>query len=59
MNRNKVFKRIAKKGKSTIGWFFGFKLHLIVNDSEEILSFTITSGNVDDRSPVSYLAKEL
>jgi len=59
MNRNKVFRGIAKKGKSTIGWFFGFKLHLIVNDSGEILSITITSGNVDDRTPVPYLAKEL
>jgi len=39
---NKVFKNIAKKEKSTIGWFFGFKLHLIVNDNGEILSFQIT-----------------
>ncbi len=59
MGRNKVFKDIAKKGKSTIGWFFGFKLHLIINDIGEILAFTITSGNVDDRKPLPQLAKEL
>lgn len=47
--QNKVFDGIAAKGKSTMGWFFGFKLHLIINDRGEILSFVITRGNVDDR----------
>lgn len=59
MSNNRVFKGIAKKGKSSIGWFFGFKLHLIVNDSGEILAFTITPGNVDDRKPVPQLAQNL
>lgn len=56
---NKVFKNIAKKGKSTIGWFFGFKLHLIVNENGEILSFQITPGNVSDIHPVKILTKGL
>ncbi len=47
--RNKVFKGLAERGKSTMGWFFGFKLHLIINDKGEILSFYLTKGNVDDR----------
>lgn len=47
--QNKVFREIAMKGKSTMGWFFGFKLHLIINDKGEILSFYLTKGNVDDR----------
>jgi hypothetical protein len=47
--QNKVFAGIAEKGKSTLGWFFGFKLHLIINDKGEILSFCLTKGNVDDR----------
>ena len=51
--RNKVFNGIATKGKSTIGWFFGFKLHIIINDKGEILSFVITQGNVDDREPLN------
>jgi hypothetical protein len=49
---NKVFKGIAQKGKSTIGWFFGFKLHLVINDKGEILEFMLTQGNVDDREPL-------
>jgi hypothetical protein len=50
---NKVFDGMATKGKSTLGWFFGFKLHIIINDKGEILSFVITQGNVDDRHPLS------
>ena len=49
IKRNKTFKGIAEVGKSTMGWFFGFKLHLIINDKGEILSFYLTKGNVDDR----------
>lgn len=48
--QHKVFKGIAEKGKSTMGWFFGFKLHLIINDRGELLSFYLTKGNVDDRN---------
>lgn len=49
---NKVFKDIARTGKSTMGWFYGFKLHLIVNEKGDILNFLITQGNVDDREPL-------
>lgn len=56
---NKVFKGFAKKGKSTIGWFFGFKLHLVVNDQGELLSIKLTAANVDDRKPVPSLTKGL
>lgn len=48
--QHRVFKGIAAKGKSTMGWFFGFKLHLIINDKGELLSFYLTKGNVDDRN---------
>jgi hypothetical protein len=41
IQRNKVFKGLAKRGKTTAGWFFGFKLHLIINDTDEISSFSI------------------
>ena len=50
--RNKVFKGIATTSKSTMGWFHGFKLHLVINDKGEILNFTITQANVDDRRPL-------
>lgn len=49
---HKVFAGIAQRGKSTMGYFFGFKLHLVVNDKGEILNFVITPGNVDDREPL-------
>jgi len=49
---HKVFDGIAQRGKSTMGYFFGFKLHLVVNEKGEILNFVITPGNVDDREPL-------
>jgi hypothetical protein len=49
---NKVFRDFAQRGKSSMGWFFGFKLHIIVNDKGELLNFAITQGNVDDREPL-------
>jgi hypothetical protein len=52
INRNKVFRGIANTGKSTMGWFHGFKLHIIINDKGEILSFTITQASEDDREPL-------
>jgi hypothetical protein len=59
ISRNRVFRGLAAMGKTTIGWFFGFKLHLVVNDRGELLSFMLTPGNVDDRAPVPSLAKKL
>jgi hypothetical protein len=42
-----------------VGWFFGFKLHLVINDRGELLSFALTPGNADDRSRVDQLTREL
>lgn len=52
ITQNKVFKEIATMGKSTMGWFYGFKLHIIINDKGELLDFVITQANVDDRAPL-------
>ena len=49
---NKVFKDIANTGRSTMGWFYGFKLHIVVNDKGELLDFVITQANEDDRAPL-------
>ena len=57
--RNKVFKGLASRGKSSLGWFFGFKLHLIVNQVGELLAFKVTTGNVNDRTPVKNLCQGL
>ena len=52
IKRNKVFKGMAEVGKSTMGWFYGFKLHIVINDRGEILNFAVTQANVDDREPL-------
>lgn len=56
---NRVFKKLAAKGKSSMGWFFGFKLHLIINELGEIIAFKVTKGNVDDRVPVEKISTGL
>lgn len=55
----KVFAGLVARGKTSTGWFFGFKLHLVVNNCGEIVQFCITYGNVDDRKPVPRLVKQL
>jgi len=57
--RNKVFKGLAKSGKSSMGFFYGFKLHLIINEKGDIIALKMTKGNVDDRTPVPDLTKNL
>ncbi|MCL4303371.1 MAG: IS982 family transposase [Anaerolineae bacterium] len=57
--RHKVFADLAERGKSSLGWFYGFKLHLIVDDQGELLAVGLTPGNVEDRKPVPRLAKKL
>ena len=57
--QNKVFKGLAARGKSTMGWFFGFKLYILINNKGELLAVHITKGNVDDRRPLDKLTKGL
>jgi hypothetical protein len=59
IHSHRVFKQIARRGKTSMGWFYGFKLHLVVNDRGELLAFRITPGNVDDRQPVAGLTAGL
>ena len=49
---HKVLKDLATKGQYSIGWFFGLKLHFIINDKGEILDFVLTPGNIDERQPL-------
>jgi len=57
--RNKVFRGLSGWGKSSVDWYFGFKLHLIINEQGELLAFQVTPGNIDDRKPVPTLAQNL
>lgn len=49
---HKTFKNIATRGHCSLGFFYGFKLHIIINDRGEILNFCMTKANVDDRIPL-------
>ena len=59
IHSHKVFAECARRGKTSVDWFFGFKLHLVINDRGELLSLRLTPGNVDDRRPVPELVREL
>ena len=57
MSRNKTFRHYAKKSKTSTGWFFCFKLHLVINELGEIVRYKITTGDVADNN--HELLKEL
>lgn len=59
ISSHKVFKLLARRGKTSMGWFYGFKLHLVINDSGQILDFTLTQGNVDDRTVVPQILRDV
>ncbi len=50
--RHRVFQGVAQRGKTNTGWFYGFKLHLVINNCGELLAVKLTSGNKDERHPV-------
>ncbi|MDJ0719000.1 MAG: IS982 family transposase, partial [Prochloraceae cyanobacterium] len=56
---HQVFEGLVGWGKNSVGWHYGFKLHLIINERGELLAFKLTSGNTDDRKPVPDLTKDL
>lgn len=59
IHQNKTFDGIAQRGHTSMGFFYGFKLHLTVNDRGEPLSFCFSKGNMNDRKPMRYLTKNL
>jgi hypothetical protein len=59
IGQHRVFATDARRGKTSMGWFYGFKLHLAVNDLGELLACCLTPGNVDDRKPVASMVKHL
>ncbi len=59
ISQHRVFATDARRGKTSMGWFYGFKLHLAVNDRGDLLACCLTPGNVDDRQPVPQMVKRL
>ena len=50
--QQRVFRGLAQRGKTSLGWFYGFKLHIVVNHQGDLLACHVTPGNTDDRRPV-------
>ena len=59
IKRHKTFSGLAERGKTSMGWFFGLKLHLVFNHLNEIVAFKLTPGNVADVTPVETLTTGL
>jgi IS5 family transposase len=59
ISRHKVFKGLAERGMSSTGWYYGFKLHLVINPKGEIIAAKFTAGNIDDRKALYAMKKEL
>ncbi|MBL1265789.1 IS982 family transposase [Candidatus Methylomicrobium oryzae] len=59
IRRHQVFKGLAQRGKTSMGWFYGFKLHAIINSKGELIRLKLTPGNVDDRRPIPELCQGL
>jgi Transposase DDE domain len=59
IHSHQVFAGLAQRGKGSRGWFYGFKLHLVINEQGELLGLTLTPGQVDDRRPVRKLVRHL
>ncbi len=59
ISQHRVFDNLAARGKTSVDWFFGFKLHLVVNEQRRLLNLQLTPGNVDDRKPVPDLLKSV
>ena len=57
--RHKTFEDVAEYGRSSVGWFFGLKLHLVTNDKGELIAFKITRGNQNDGKEASSILKTL
>ena len=57
--RHKVFAGVAARCQTSMGRFYGFKLHLVVNDRGALLACQLTPSNVDDRQPVPLLTRDL
>jgi len=50
IKRNRTFEGIAERGKSTMGWFYGFKLHIAITETGELCGANLSKGNIDDRN---------
>ena len=59
IDRHRVFAGLAGRGKTSLGWFFGFKLHWVFNHQRQIVALKLTPGTVNDTTPVPQLTRDL
>lgn len=59
IHSHRVFEGRAERGKTSTGWFFGFKLHLVINSKGDLLRLRLTPGNTDDRKPIPEMCEGL
>lgn len=56
---HKTFESIAEFGRTSVGWFFGLKLHLVINDRGQLIAFKVTRGSRNDGQEAAPLLKNL
>ena len=59
ISSHRVFADVAERSKTSMGWFYGFKLHLTLNEKGDLLDIALTPGNTDDRKPLRKFAEKL
>ena len=59
ISRHRVTKGYSSRGKSTKGWFFGFKLHGICTDDMTVENLIFTTGSVHDSKMAKDVTKEI
>jgi IS5 family transposase len=55
IHKHKTFADIARRGHTSMGWFYGFKLHVVINNKGQIMAFCLTPGNLHDIAPAADL----
>jgi hypothetical protein len=59
IHRHKVFDGLAARGKTSMGWFFGLKLHFVINHKGQIMALKITPGNTADSTVLDEITQLL
>ena len=59
IRRHKVFDGLAARGKTSMGWFYGLKLHVVINHKGEVMALRITPGNTADSTVLDEMTRHL
>ncbi len=59
IHRHKVFDGLAARGKTSMGWFYGLKLHFVINHKGQVVALKITPGNTADSTALDEMTSHL